>query len=420
MKKQLLSVLVAVHKIRSLGVKNFLFWLLSKKKENDLRRELAHAYRQDVSICPERGITLFGGFNRKTSLGKVARDLALALSRAGIPYQTFDIDGSNDISFSEVRGFLTPRADFCINRYSHIIDVFDSPVPAHLLPRHSRIAFWEFDSGVACTFPKLQAVKSLIAMSDFNFTCFQKEFAPVIKVSKLLYPFRFLASPSSDEILAFRERMGLSQNDFIVFFNFDYGSSYFRKNPDGAMRAFAQAFRDTPRAKLVFKTHNRNGAPQRAEALLKLAQESGIADRFITIDAYLPERDVLLLTACCDVYLSLHRGEGFGLGIAEAMSIGKAVVVSDCSAPTEFCTPNTAMLVPCRQREIPRGIIDHSVYYVVKQCPEPDYTVAATALKKCYCDPEFRQNLGIRAQAFIADHFSTENFRCSVLDFLDG
>ncbi len=141
MKKQLLSVLVAVHKVRSLGVKNFLLWLLSKKKENDLRRELAHAYRQDVSSCPERGITLFGGFNRKTSLGKVARDLALALSRAGIPYQTFDIDGSNDISFSEMRGFLTPRVDFRINRYSHIIDVFDSPVPTHLLPRHSRIAF---------------------------------------------------------------------------------------------------------------------------------------------------------------------------------------------------------------------------------------------------------------------------------------
>ena len=42
------------------------------------------------------------------------------------------------------------------------------------------------------------------------------------------------------------------------------------------------------------------------------------------------------LTACADIVLSLHRGEGFGLVMAEAMLLGKPVVATGWSGNTDY------------------------------------------------------------------------------------
>ena len=122
------------------------------------------------------------------------------------------------------------------------------------------------------------------------------------------------------------------------------------------------------------------------------------------------------MTAACDVYLSLHRAEGFGLGMAEAMSQGKPVVATNWSANTEFCRPDTAWCIP--YRIVP--VLPHEYMVATKEWAEADVEAAAVALQEIRCDPEASALSAERGARFMKAHFSLENFKNSVDSFLDG
>jgi glycosyltransferase involved in cell wall biosynthesis len=118
-----------------------------------------------------------------------------------------------------------------------------------------------------------------------------------------------------------------------------------------------------------------------------------------------PQMDALLNS--CDVYLSLHRSEGFGLGMAEAMSLGKAVVATAFGGNTSFMTSEVACLVGYRMRPIVED--DHLTQPVYKRVyrpgrwwAEPDVDQAASWLRLLADDVGFRRELGRRA----ADHIA--------------
>ena len=144
----------------------------------------------------------------------------------------------------------------------------------------------------------------------------------------------------------------------------------------------------------------------------------GIDDRFMTINSYIPTADLYGLTNACDVYISLHRGEGFGLGIAEAMSLGKPVIVTDYSSTTEFCNKGNAILVPYKVVSVPQNATFHPNYLFVKKWAEPDICAAAKGLKRLYDEPEYREQLGKKAKTTIEEYFSLGNFKDSVMAFL--
>ena len=184
------------------------------------------------------------------------------------------------------------------------------------------------------------------------------------------------------------------------------------------MKAFAMAFGEKADARLVFKTIRAQEHRREQDKLNKLADSLGISSRFISIDNYIPQKDLYGLANACDVYISLHRGEGFGLGIAEAMSFGKPVIVSDYSAPKEFCNDNTAFLIPCSSINISKEQHDHPCYTYVKSCADPDLSAAAKALRLCYDDRPLSRTTGARGKAFIEKHFSLAAFKKSITTFL--
>ena len=101
------------------------------------------------------------------------------------------------------------------------------------------------------------------------------------------------------------------------------------------------------------------------------------------------------------------------------MSLGKAVIVSDYSATTEFCNKQSSIPIPCQKVAVRKEQIDHPCYLSVKEWAEPDIDAAASALLKLYNDPEMRNRIGNSAKAFIAEHFSSSNFKASVEKFLN-
>ncbi len=376
--------------------------------------------RSIIHTPPISGITLLAPFLQPTSLSKVMRDFAFKLKEANIPYQTCNTSQEEcQIPSEDYSGILTNASDFSFNRYTCTIDMFKSNSIHISRPgiRHAHVAFWKFDDGFKDIHFGTFDGSDIIVFSDFCAKVFRNEAPKGTRIHKIRYPFRFeMRDISSREEM--RERYNLNKDDFVVFFNFHYASSYYRKNPDAIVKAFASAFKDKDDVKLVFKTMGAKAHPDKVNNLLQLARDLSIYDKLITIDNYISQQDIYGLTNACDVYISLHRGEGFGLGVAEAMSLGRPVIVTDYSSTTEFCNKENSIPIPYKMIPFDHTQNDIAAYNFVTSCADPDIDAAAQALRRCYDDRVYAKDLGKKGQDFIKDYFSIENFRKSVFEFL--
>ncbi|GJD52182.1 hypothetical protein OPKNFCMD_4944 [Methylobacterium crusticola] len=123
---------------------------------------------------------------------------------------------------------------------------------------------------------------------------------------------------------------------FRVLSIFNFGSSYRRKNPTALVQAFRAAFGEDEGAELILKVGD--GARYPAERSQILAEIQGLPNVRL-IDEVWTREQVQELVASAEAYLSLHRSEGFGLTLAEAILCGVPVVATNWSGNTDFCLP---------------------------------------------------------------------------------
>ena len=194
------------------GVKDY----ISKKwRWRRLAGELRCLSQLDKDATPVRGITIIGDMFQGASNSKTNRDFAHALKEAGIPFQTYPTDRSVAVPESDYADILTPRSEFRLHRYTHVIETFRSPLPHGLVKNRARIAFWEGEHGILDVWPFLAGDDPVIGMSDFNVEYFKREFnAPVYKI---LYPLRKIdvSLPVRKDD---RDRIGLGRDDLMVRF----------------------------------------------------------------------------------------------------------------------------------------------------------------------------------------------------------
>jgi glycosyltransferase involved in cell wall biosynthesis len=174
---------------------------------------------------------------------------------------------------------------------------------------------------------------------------------------------------------------------------FNLASSFERKNPLGAIAAHKLAFGDRRDRVLLLRVGNPHHFPA---DFARLQAEADLPN--IRIDtSTLPRDDAHALMQACDVVLSLHRSEGFGLVPAEAMLLGKPVVATDWSGTQDFLDADCAALVPARliPARDPRGVFEApgAVW------ADPDGDAAAAWLVRLADDPLLRARLGSAARA---------------------
>jgi len=156
---------------------------------------------------------------------------------------------------------------------------------------------------------------------------------PVIKIM----PSIVLPAPSLN-----REALNLPKHKFIFLFVFDFSSRIERKNTLATIQAFKQAFGEDNRLLLIIKSSNSNKNLEQ-QKLLKSA--IGNCSNIKHLDGYLSKNKLNGLLYNCDCYVSLHRCEGFGLTMAEAMFYGKPVIATGYSSNTEFMNVGNSYLV---------------------------------------------------------------------------
>jgi len=148
---------------------------------------------------------------------------------------------------------------------------------------------------------------------------------PVITVG---YPAGLYADRPVDKG-GWRSRLSLPEDGFLVLAAFDPRSNIFRKNPQGAVAAFKEAFAKDESVRMVLKVTGEIEPALRQELI-------GGDDRIIVQEGYLETDDMLALIASADCVLNLHRAEGYGLLPVQALCLGVPAVMTGWSSVTDF------------------------------------------------------------------------------------
>ena len=189
-------------------------------------------------------------------------------------------------------------------------------------------------------------------------------------------------------------RFGIPHDRPWFLFTFDFLSQATRKNPFGLVEAFIRAFGDqhSPHQPvLVIKSINADKQPAQAERLR--LQVTGRSD-VLLLDTYLDHDERHVLVANCTCFVSLHKAEGLGLTIAEAMAWGKPVIVTAYGGVMQFCNDRNAFLVDWTP-----GQVDETTgpYKKGMTWAEPDLDHAAALMRLVLDDPESGQSRGQHA-----------------------
>lgn len=217
--------------------------------------------------------------------------------------------------------------------------------------------------------------------------------------------------PNMDHIQPDRKRFGLPEDKMIVLTAFNMRSKVVRKNPLATIKAFKRAAGSRNDAMLLLKIAMPEGDP---EALHELQKISADDPRIRIIADTMSDNNVRRLMASCDIYMSLHRAEGFGLTLAEAMRFGKPVVATAYSGNMDFMDEKNAMLVACAMIDV----CDTSGLFREGQWAEPDIAHAARNLRRLFSNAGLRQRLGREAKKTAQAKFGLRAFSQEIADVL--
>jgi glycosyltransferase involved in cell wall biosynthesis len=232
-------------------------------------------------------------------------------------------------------------------------------------------------------------------LMDEIWTC--SDFAGMGLKKKTQKPQRVIPHPISapDDPRYDRAAFGLPDDKFLFLCMYASGSLRERKNPDGFIRAYKEAFpAETPDCGAVFKIDSANN-----DELALIAREMADYKNIYIITETMEKTKANALIRCADAYVSLHRAEGFGLVMSEAMFLGTPVVATNWSGNTEFMNEDVACMVDCRLVTIDRDI---QMYKKGQRWAEPDEKQAAKYMRRLYEDRDFGRALAEKARVHIA------------------
>ena len=336
----------------------------------------------------EPGINVVGYLSSERGVGEVARQILAALEEGGVPSAAVDSPAEPGLIAERLPdlAFADHPYDFnliCVNAdmlplvaagLGH--DFFDSRSTAGLW-------FWEISHFPEQWQASFDYVDEVWVASEHIAEALRRV-AP-IPVQTIRVP--IVPAPPAP---ASRAELGLPEG-FCFLFMFDYRSVFNRKNPLGIVEAFCAAFEPGAGPSLVIKSICGEEFPEQRTALAAAAAdrpEIHLVEEMISI-----ERKNAMI-ASCDCYVSLHRSEGLGLTMAEAMYFGKPVIATAYSGNLDFMSEENGYLVPYTLTEIGP---DADPYPPEKQWADPDLERAAALMREVFENPEEGAARGQRA-----------------------
>lgn len=373
-------------------------------------------------------LQLLGPLEFPSGLSQACRVSAKALEETGFSVNLYDFKLHHSLEkgySAQVRrgelarsriNLLHLNAELIPLAAAHLPDVFSDSYNIGFF-------FWELDSPASCHFLALEMLDEIWVASEFGAGCYRPHTSkPVLNMGMAYEP------PPAIDVEACRSRLRQSypigREDVVFLAAFDSLSFLQRKNPIGAIEAFQAAFPKEADVKLILKIQNPYFVKERKHLDIwrAILEASSMDDRILVNKETLPYPDLLALKAGCDVYVSLHRSEGWGFGMIEAMGLGTPVICTAYSGNMEFCTPDNACLVDFDLVELDRG--DYIHVRPGQKWAAPRRESAAAAMRELYERPGLRKEKAAVAMEWIKERFSVgalaRRFQARIEQILEG
>ena len=378
------------------GLRRFLDWARRDVKEKVEADEGAAgrvgARRRKADDTRPFGVNLIGFAFGELGIGEDVRMAAAACEMAGIPFSVVNIHPGDRLrqgdrilaNHVEGQGEEAPYAInlFCLTGFD-TARVYLEKGPALFEGRYNigwwpwELPVWPHAWGVA-----FDLVDEVWAATEYTHATFSRAWrvhasaagrdpGPVVSMS--------LPVDVSRAVRCSRRHLGIPRG-FLFLYVFDFNSYLDRKNPWAVVQAFRRAFpaRDR-RVGLVLKTMNSDPDDSVWRRFLALCGEDA---RIKVLQRTLDRGEVLGLIDACNAYVSLHRAEGFGRTLAEAMLFGKPVVATDFSGNRDFLTEETGFPVKWTRRSVAEGEYPFVVEADRPWWAEPDIAHAAEQMRR--------------------------------------
>lgn len=341
------------------------------------------------------GINIIGLVRAQMGLGQSCRLLANALEHSSLSYSLYDFALKNammNVDDHTFDGKLSDELKYNINLI-HIN-------PDEMLLMYTRLdpACWDYSYNIAFWLWELEEIpdswKKYFPMLDEIWTPSEFISQSLRKITNLpvkTMPYWVTAKIDHKYDRAFFK---LPKDMFLFLTMYDSNSTMERKNPMGAVKAFKKAFQPQDPVGLVVKVNN---ARTEDMEILRKALEDYPHVFYIT--ETLEKTQVNSLISVCNVFVSLHRAEGFGLVMAEAMLNGRPVIATNWSSNTEFMNKDVACMV------------DYTFTTLQQDCPpykkgarwaDPDVDQAVKYMQKLYSDESYYNQLCNKARTYIS------------------
>ncbi|HSY52324.1 MAG TPA: glycosyltransferase [Thermoanaerobaculia bacterium] len=390
---------LAFPRIESVDAERFLDWARTQGiREHDIPPQLIPP-RVDAIRTPAArgrklptGVNVYGYAFAESGTGQIVRAVVAALAAEGIPYAVVPFTRTISRQQREFRDLGTAAPTFdtnliCVN--ADQVPLFFESMRGQLLPGARNIGLWAWEVE---DLPSAMAGNERYLDEVWGISSFT-----AAALSRCLTK-RVRAFPLPVVVPNVRRRtraeLGMPER-FLFLVCFDYDSVFQRKNPLAAVAAFRRAFPDRTDVVLYIKTTNAERHAAEDEALRAAAASCAnivIRDRYVTSDDYFS------MLEACDCYVSLHRSEGFGLTVAEAMALGKPVISTAYSSTLEFANESNSFPVPARIVEVGNGAPPYPPH---SRWADPDVVAAAEQMARVYNDRGNAAAVGARARVDI-------------------
>ncbi|MGH9049634.1 MAG: glycosyltransferase [Acidimicrobiia bacterium] len=367
-----------------------------------VQQEVALRRAARPRFAPQPGVNLVGYLDAVSGIGEVGRVLVDAVRHAGAPVapvshgETMSPREVGTVEAGPPSGAGYDINILCVNA-AQTPDVASQLGPEFFAGRRTiGVWFWEVEDFELPIHGALDLVDEIWVASDFTRNAIASVSPKPVRTVPV--PIRVPDVPATIP----RRDLGLPEDRFVFYFSFDFLSVPGRKNPVGAVEAFTRAFGPDEGPVLVLKSINGQHRPAARQAVRDAA--CGRRD-VIVIDGQVPPEKRVALLASCDGYVSLHRSEGFGLTIAEAMLLGKPVITTGYSGNLEFMDEDDSYLVEYEMRPIGPG---SEPYPATSRWAEPDLDHAAVLMRGVVANPIDARERGVRAAQRIRSERSVE------------
>ena len=393
------------------GLNEHKFWFYLSEIEKDFVRGLPAPWatrlvelegsRTDKATAKEFkqrsfGVNVIGYAYGQLGIGEDARMAARSLLAAQVPFNMVSFAPGADIGQNDrsMQRYVVERGELAINLFCLTAEEtgrFYAERGSSQFTNCYNIGYWPWELGA---WPDVWQM--LFELVDEVWVSSQHTFDALVPVcDKPLYlmPMAVDLGP----VTQFKSRhqarahFGLPAQAKLFCFSFDLNSYIDRKNPQACVEAFLKAFSQNEYSDalvgLVIKVHPPK-QPNKAWDKLKALAASD--SRVHIIEQTLDRPDLLALYQACDCFVSLHRAEGFGRGLAEALQLGLRVICTGYSGNLDFCHAPATELVDYRLVKVGRAQYPHAKgqYWA-----EPSIKHAAELMQKVFALPELELKL---------------------------